>query len=94
MSAYGTPYKEIRKMNDTILNVFISREFGKICHLLSLNGKSPACVSMRAVYGFFICWLLFKCKTFEIFLIEFVLLYLFYNCIILFLHIESLYKVG
>jgi len=40
-----------------------------------------------------ICWLLFKCKTFEIFLIEFVLLYLFYNCIILFLHIESLYKV-
>ena len=35
-----------------------------------------------------------KCKTFEILLIEFVLLYLFYNCIILFLHIESLYKVG
>lgn len=49
---------------------------------------------MRAVYGFFICWLLFKCKTFEIFLIEFVLLYLFYDCIILFLHIEHLYKVG
>ncbi len=35
-----------------------------------------------------------KCKTFEIILIEFVLLCLFYNCIILFLHIESLYKVG
>ena len=35
-----------------------------------------------------------KCKTFEIFLIEFVLLYLFYDCIILFLHIEHLYKVG
>ena len=41
-----------------------------------------------------ICWLLFKCKTFEIFLIEFVLLYLFYNCIILLLHIQSLNKVG
>lgn len=41
-----------------------------------------------------ICWLLFKCKTFEIVLIEFVLLCLFYNCIILLLHIESLYKVG
>ena len=35
-----------------------------------------------------------KLKTLEIFLIEFVLLYLLYNCIILFLHIESLYKVG
>ena len=35
-----------------------------------------------------------KSKTFELFLIEFVLLYLFYNCIILFLHIESRYKVG
>ena len=34
-----------------------------------------------------------KCKTFEIFLIEFILLCLFYNCIILFLHIERLYKV-
>ena len=45
-------------------------------------------------YRSFGVFLLFKCKTFEIFLIEFVLLYLFYNCIILFLHIESLYKVG
>ena len=35
-----------------------------------------------------------KCKTSEFFLIEFVLLYLFYNCIILLLHIECLYKVG
>lgn len=35
-----------------------------------------------------------KCKTFEIFLIEFILLCLFYNCIILFLHIEGFYKVG
>ena len=40
------------------------------------------------------CWLLFKCKTIEIFFIEFVLLDLFYNCIMLFLHIEHLYKVG
>lgn len=37
MSAYGTPYKEIRKMNDTILNVFISRKFRKICHFLSFK---------------------------------------------------------
>lgn len=35
-----------------------------------------------------------KCKTVEIFLIEFVLLCLFYSCLILFLHIEGLYKVG
>ena len=35
-----------------------------------------------------------KLKTIKIFLIEFVLLYLFYNCLILFLHIENLYKVG
>ena len=34
-----------------------------------------------------------KLKTIKIFLIEFVLLYLFYNCIILFLHIKHLYKV-
>ena len=40
---------------------------------------------MRAVY--------LKLKTFEILLIEFVLLYLFYNCIILLLHIQSLNKV-
>ena len=35
-----------------------------------------------------------KCKTFEIFLIEFVLLCLFYYLSILFLHIEGFYKVG
>lgn len=35
-----------------------------------------------------------KCKTVEIFLIEFVLLCLFYSCLILFLHIEGPYKVG
>ena len=36
---------------------------------------------MRAVY--------LKCKPSEFFLIEFVLLYLFYNCIILLLHIQN-----
>ena len=40
---------------------------------------------MRAVY--------LKCKPSEFFLIEFVLLYLFYNCIILLLHIQNLNKV-
>ncbi len=44
-------------------------------------------------YRSFGVFLLFKCKTFEILLIESVLLCLFYNCIILFLHIEGLYKV-
>ena len=41
-----------------------------------------------------ICWLLFKCKTFEIFLIPFISLVSFYNLPILAFHIESLYKVG
>lgn len=40
-----------------------------------------------------ICWLLFKCKIFEILLIEFVLLVSFYNLPILAFHIKSLYKI-
>ena len=45
--------------------------------------KKPSCVSTGAVY--------LKCKTFEIF---FGLLLSLYNLPILFLHIESLDKVG
>ena len=48
--------------------------------------KKPSCVSTGAVY--------LKCKTSELFLKLFCLFGSFRNCLILFLHIESLYKVG
>ena len=48
--------------------------------------KKPSCVSTGAVY--------LKLKTFELLLKLFCLFGSFRNCLILFLHIESLYKVG
>ena len=49
---------------------------------------------MRAVYGFFICWLLFECKTFELLFVAFCSFGSFHHLPILSLHIEGLYKVG
>lgn len=51
-----------------------------------IKWKKPSCVSMRAVY--------LKCKTFEIVLILFTMSVLLYYGVILFVHIEHLYKVG
>ena len=47
--------------------------------------KKPSCVSTGAVY--------LKLKTFELLLKLFYLFGSFRNCLILFLHIEHLYKV-
>ena len=48
--------------------------------------QKPSCVSTGAVY--------LKFKTSELFFVLFCLFGSFRNCLILFLHIENLYKVG